>query len=79
MITISYLLTIAVSHFIVCADMSSDTALLTKATVGSKKLHQLVKLANEGLPIILVHPVLTTSTNNTTVFVFKDVVVKEQG
>lgn len=59
-------MTIAASHYIVCADKSSYTPALTKATVGSKKLHRLVTLANDGLPIVPVHPALITSTDDTT-------------
>ena len=78
MSTISYLMTVAASHFIVSTDNSSHSTLLTKAAVGSKKPHRLVTAANDGLPIFPVHPALITSTNDTTVFVFKGVAEKEK-
>ena len=79
MSSISYLINVAASHFIVGSDNSSRSTLLPKATVGAKKLHRLVSEANDGMPIFPVHPALITSTDDTTVFVFKGKAEKEKG
>ena len=71
--TVAYLFTIATTHLIISSDDPSHSYQQSTGTMtkGARELLKLVSLANDGAPIKPVLPALITSTDDTTVFVFK--------
>ena len=71
--TISYLFTVAAAHLLIgVPDPKFNTVMKKhKITKGARMLVQLVSSANDNAPIYNVLPGLITSTDDTTVFVFK--------
>ena len=78
--TISYLFTIAASHLIIgTCDPQYNIPSLSTATKGARDLVSLVSRANKNAPIYPVLPGLITSTDDTTVFVFKGTAKESKG
>lgn len=81
MSTLSYLVTVAASQFIISNDPTHSSKLppVSSSKPGAKILRRLVREANINLPITPFHPCLITSIYDTPVFMFKGKSTKEQG
>ena len=78
--TITYLFTVATTHlFIGKPSPKIHTYKLTDATPDAQLLASLVSRANNGVPIHHVLPAMVTSTDDTTVFVFRGASTKLEG
>ena len=70
--TLSYLMTVACTHlFIGERDEYIHTSSVVDGTEGAKRLHDLVMQCNGNAPLKYALPALITSTDDTTMFVFK--------